>query len=289
MNRDECCFVDTWLDDWLAGRLPEEAARRIEQHVSGCGRCRRLVAILHDVEDDDAARAPEADLLSGVLERTTGSACSRAEGALPALVDDELDADSRDLVRAHVGRCNACARLLAALEESRQVLPSLAELEPPPGFATRVFALTSRHTRQPSLARWWQRILARPRASLELAYVATLLLVIVFGNPVSAFNEARDRAEQLAGSVPLARLTAPAAEGVAGTVARWIGGIATAANAVADRIAARWRDALALLASVEKTIAGAIDWVKTADWKQIVAPTHAPPQQQPARPSAGLP
>ncbi len=281
MNRDDCNFVDTWLDDWLAGRLSDEAAQRVEQHVSACGRCRRLAALLHEV-DTESEGVPEADLLSGVLERTTGSPCARAEELMPALADGALDDVNRELVQAHAGHCDRCARLIAVLEESRQVLPSLADIEPPLGFTARVLARTSRAPRQSSLADLWQRILARPRASLEIAYAATVLLVIVFGNPVSAFNEARGKAGELVGAVPIARLTEPAAQGALSTVGRWLGGVTAAASAVADAVAARWRDVQALLTGIEQAIGGVIDWMRTGQWKQLIAPAHAPPKPQPS-------
>ena len=102
MNRDFCAFVDTWLDDWLAGGLPADVARRIDAHVARCDRCRRLVAIVRDAETTSDTQREDTDLLASVLDRTTGSPCSHAEGLLPDLVDEQLDADTSNLLRDHV-------------------------------------------------------------------------------------------------------------------------------------------------------------------------------------------
>lgn len=71
-------------------------------------------------------------------------------------------------------------------------LPSLAEMDPGPGFAQRVFLATSR---RPAGAAWrtrwagaWRALIRRPRFAWEAAYVATVCWVLVFGNPVAAWE-----------------------------------------------------------------------------------------------------
>jgi anti-sigma factor RsiW len=114
VNRADCALVDRWLDDWLAGRLHADTARRIEQHVAGCARCRQLAAIVSGDEAD--TELPADGLLSAVLNQTIGSPCARAETLLPALVDEELNADSREILQAHLAHCDGCSRLLGALQ-----------------------------------------------------------------------------------------------------------------------------------------------------------------------------
>jgi anti-sigma factor RsiW len=272
VTRAGCALVDTWLDDWLAGRLPEGIARRLDEHVDACDRCRRLVAIASGGEVQSNEAGEDADLLPAVLGRTTGSPCARAEQLLPALVDDQLDANSREILQAHVAHCDGCSQVLAALQEAEQVLPALAHTAPPPGFAEAVLRATSAAPRRAALAEWWLRILARPRASLELAYVGTVLLVVLLGNPVAAFHEARVRAGELAGSVPVARLAEqlPASDAAMGTLGRLFAPVRWAVDAIATEISERWRQARTLLDAIESAIGSAIRWLSTVDVKQSI-------------------
>lgn len=272
MNRDFCAFLDTWLDDWLAGRLPADVARGIDAHVEVCERCRRLVGVVRNADTTSDIEDVDPDLIASVLGRTTGSPCGQAEGLLPALVDDQLDADTADLLRDHLSHCDGCARLLAVLEESRLVLPALAELQAPPALVARVLAATSRREERSPFVEWWFRVLARPRASLEIAYVATVLIVALLGNPVSAFQEARERAGQLAASAPVAQLRGqlPDAVQAAGTIGRALSGLAAAANAVVDEISARWRQVRSLLDAIERAVGNAFDWLASVDLAQTI-------------------
>ena len=272
MNRDLCAFVDTWLDDWLAGRLPADAARRIDAHVAGCDRCRRLAAVVRGAEATSDVPDAEVDLLAPVLDRTSGSACSRAEQLLPALADNELEGDSADILRDHLSHCDACAQLLAVLRESRTVLPALAEIRTPPGLVERVLDATSRRERPSPFVEWWLRILARPRASLELAYVATVLMVVLLGNPIAAFNGARERAGRLAGVVPVARLSEqlPISGETVGTIGRFLDGVASAANDVVREVEARWQQALTWLNGIETAVSDAITWLRGVDLVKLL-------------------
>ncbi len=282
VTRPDCAFVDTWLDDWLAGRLDRDVAARVDVHVKSCERCARLAAIVAgaaggaDMPGDDA-------LVSGVLDRTTGSPCARAETLLPALADGELDAGTREMIEAHLAHCGECSRLLATLQEAENVLPSFVEIEPPLGFAERVIAVTSAAP-PPSL--WW-RVLVRPRASLELAYVATVLLVILLGNPVGAFYQAEQRASQLAGTVPVSRLSEQL--GVVGivqeTIGRFVAGVGAVVDAVRSEVATRLNQARTLLQEIETAIANAVVWIAQIDLKELFGGQPAQPRGQPAAPA----
>ncbi len=271
MNRNECAFVDTWLDTWIAGCLPAEAARRIETHLRECERCRRLEAVVRGTEERPAGM-PEIDLLPGVIEKTTGDACERAEELLPAFADGGLDADTRALVESHLAHCGGCAALLAALEEARQVLPSLVELEPPAGFAARVLAVTSRAPRPVPLVEWAMRILARPRASFELAYVGTVLMVVLLGNPVAAFRGAGEQATRLAASVPIERLAVPLPAGnpAAGFVSEALTAITSTIAGVASQVSHAWSVVAGIVRSVASLVADAANWLRTLDWKEVI-------------------
>ena len=280
-NPAACALVDRWLDDWLAGRLDAALTQRVDEHVSRCLRCQRLTAIATDAEAGVGDGLADDALLSAVLNQTTGSPCARAETLLPALADEELDTDSREILQAHLAHCDNCSRLLAALQEARQVLPALAEIEPPLGFAQRVIAVT---TTAPAPA-WWWRVLARPRASLELAYVATVLLVVLLGNPVGAFYQAEQRASQLAGGVPVAELSGQF--GMAGfaqeTIGRFVAGVASVVNAVQSEIVARLNQVRDIMRDIETAITNAIVWIAHIDLRQMFgAGQPAQPRGQPA-------
>lgn len=287
LNRADCGFVDAWLDDWLAGRVSDELARRIQNHVADCERCQRLTAIVREGESGGAAPDDSSDLAPAVLARTTGSPCARAESLLPSLVDGELDADSRDVLHAHVAHCEGCAKLLAALREAAQVLPGLAEIEPPPGFARRVLLATTAAMPLPA-GSWWIRILARPRASLELAYVGAVLLVVLLGNPVAAFYQAEQRATEVAGAVPVARLSEQLgfADAAAGTIVRLL---ASVADTIQAEVTTRLSQARALMDAMNAAIRNAIAWIANLDVKQLLgAGGQAPPSRgQPPRTEPG--
>ncbi len=293
MSADLCAFVDTWLDDWLAGRLPADVTCRIEAHVAACERCRRLAAIVMDAETGTEQRNEAVDLIAPVLDRTSGPACARAEQLLPALADNELDAESREILRDHLSHCDACTRLLAVVEESRELLPTLVELPVPPGFAQRVFAATSRRERPSPFVEWWLRVLARPRASLELAYVATVLLVVLLGNPVAAFQHARDGAGRLAAAVPVAQVTDQLAvrSQAAGVVGRMLTGVTSIARVVANELASRLQQVAAWIDAIRTSVGDALRWIATADaWRllrdlrELLVPQERPaPQEQPVK------
>jgi anti-sigma factor RsiW len=283
LNRADCAFVDRWLDDWLAGRLDPDVARRIDEHVAGCERCRQLKAIVAGSEADANGAPEDGAFLSAVMGQTTGSPCGRAETLLPALVDENLDADSREILQAHLAHCSGCSRLLAALQEAQRVLPTLAEIEPPLGFTQRVLGATVGAAPPP----WWLRVLARPRASLELAYVGAVLLVVLLGNPVVAFTQAEQRAGQLAGAVPVARLSEQLGvrDAATGIVAQLLSLATSVANAVQTEVANRLNEARALVQAVQTAIANAIAWIADIDVSQMRGRGQAPPPRgQPAEP-----
>jgi anti-sigma factor RsiW len=55
----ECTEVFGWLSAWLDGELEPEEARRVEEHLAGCGRCRRERALLAATSRAVRALPPE--------------------------------------------------------------------------------------------------------------------------------------------------------------------------------------------------------------------------------------
>jgi len=96
-------------------------------------------------------------------------------------------------------------------------LPQLAELPLDDGFLDDVLARTS--SRRPRLTGWadrmaeaWESLVQRPRLAWEGAYVATLLLLLIFGTPNSPLAGVPAKVIELARINPVQQLKQPAAE-----------------------------------------------------------------------------
>jgi len=192
----DCHEFDRRLDALLDGACAPGEWHDTQAHLAGCARCRRLFEALSgqiDVLDE----AGHATLTASVLERTCGSACAACRGRLCDFVDGDLAAFDRALVDSHLAGCPECRALAGALARQTLVLPSFADLAPPASFAAGVLAVTSRCEPHPSLgdrlAAWLTRAAARPRFSLEVAYVVTLLLILLLRDPVRALRSTTER------------------------------------------------------------------------------------------------
>jgi hypothetical protein len=161
-------------------------------------------------------------LTRAILAKTSGNACGSARERLCDFVDDTLAPFDRSLVDGHLAHCAACASLAEALAESAAVLPSFVSLAPRTSVVLDVLRATSRRPPEPGLGErlsaWLGRLAARPRFSLEVAYVLTVLLLVVLGNPVAAFRDASVRVEPRVAAVasavgrPIARARAAGEE-----------------------------------------------------------------------------
>ena len=138
-------------------------------------------------------------LTQAILARTSGGGCGAARERLCDLVDDTLAPFDRRLVDGHLAHCPGCAALSAALAEAATVLPSFALLAPRVSIVGDVLSATNRRPAKVTLGErvsaWLARAAARPRFSLEVAYVLTVLLLVVLGNPVAAFRDASVRVQ----------------------------------------------------------------------------------------------
>jgi anti-sigma factor RsiW len=216
-----CQAFERRLDDLLDGRCTADEWREAEAHLGLCPRCRRVFdAVAGRAGDMDAAG--HESLAQAIVARTSGVGCAAARDRLCDFVDGSLAGLDRDLVGGHVGHCPACAELGATLAETSSVLPSFASLSPRFSLVSGVLNATSRRPVQPTLGErlsaWLARAAERPRFSLEVAYVLTVLLLVVLGNPVHAFKEASVRVQprvsvvRAAVSGPLDRLRAAGEE-----------------------------------------------------------------------------
>jgi anti-sigma factor RsiW len=204
-----CEKFDTRLDALLDGRCAPDEWREAESHMAACARCRRLFDAMAGRADDMDAAA-HASFAASVVARTSGSgsACASARERLCDFTDGLLAPVDRQLVEGHLAHCRACAALAAAVSEATALLPSFATLAPRHGIVGAVIASTSGRVPEPGLveriAGWIARVAERPRFSLEAAYVMTLLVLIAFGNPVSAFREASVRVQPRVAAVAVA-------------------------------------------------------------------------------------
>jgi len=218
-----CESFDTTLDALLEGRCSQDEWRRAEAHVAACARCRRIFDALSG-QADDLDDGGHESLAAAVMARTSGEtgACASARDRLCDHVDGTLSQIDRELVQQHLAHCAPCSELAAALAALAVELPAFVDLATHSPILVRVLASTSRRAATPSVSDrvggWLLRAAQRPRFSLEVAYVLTVLLLVVLGNPVDAFREAsvrvQPRVSAVAGSVsrPLSGVRAAGAE-----------------------------------------------------------------------------
>jgi anti-sigma factor ChrR (cupin superfamily) len=233
-----CRDFELLLPDLVArGSLDGASADQTEalRHSATCDRCARLLAVSRG--ELDLLEDAEAEVsLQAILQRTTGEACTAAESRLPAWADGLLQVGDADLLAGHVAHCPNCRALAGALVTLREELPSLAEVDPGADFAGSVLARTSRSADSaqrptvrtpaergsvrptgPSLlddireagsawGRYWAAVMRRPRAVLELAYGASLIVCLVIGSPGARFRDVSSEVTALVSRVPTPRL-----------------------------------------------------------------------------------
>jgi len=181
----------------LLARRPDLAA-----HHGACAACRAWLASFADGVESAAA---DAGFAASVMARTAGGACARARELAAAAFDEPLPAVERMLVAAHLETCAGCRAVVAEMTALVAALPELAEIDPGPAFTARVLAATSRRPGRARAFDWWRRqweaLVSRPRFALEAAYALTLVLVLVAGNPLSAFEWTAARVQPLVNRV----------------------------------------------------------------------------------------
>lgn len=134
---------------------------------------------------------PEAalDLTRAILSRTSGSPCQRLQTLACEYVDGELKNGQEGLVQAHLDHCPACSALVNTLKDLKTLLPTLAQVDPGPGFAPRIIRATSRAPRRSvgfDRQALWSKLLHRPRIAFETAYLGAAAGMIGLYIPVPA-------------------------------------------------------------------------------------------------------
>ncbi len=184
----DCRSLEERLDSYLGRTLSEEESALLDQHLGSCQECRRLVAAASGAMELRAR--DDQELVRSILVRTAGSPCLRCRELICEYVDEVLNPEDSELIRAHLNHCPQCAALAEGLANLRNDLPALAEIEPDPLFTAAVTRRLSAWRNRPAdrserLRQWWLNLVRRPRFSWEAAYVGTLLFVLAFANPLS--------------------------------------------------------------------------------------------------------
>jgi len=200
----DCARFEDLLFESLDARLGAADEEGMRTHVHTCTRCRELAALIGGGADSAPPEVP-ADLVAGVLERTSGGSCGRAQLLLAKAADVALGEDG-GLLTIHLGTCPDCAAVARALVQLGHELPALAELDPGAGFVAEVMVATigvaatadpATTPRTPLRVRFeemWERMAQRPRLAFEGAYAGIVVLVLVFGLPSQSLAELPSRA-----------------------------------------------------------------------------------------------
>jgi hypothetical protein len=183
-----CTILQPVLDSYLDGTLSPETRKAVDEHMEYCRRCRELLGIARG--EFQVTVPNETDLAESVLRRTAGPACVRTRESLCDFADGTLGGLDLELVAGHLAHCEPCLDLAVALSTLRLELPAMAEVQPDGDFAFAVMRrigewAPQRGDRRRGFSDWWLAMVRRPRFSLEVAYLGTLLLVVVFGNPLA--------------------------------------------------------------------------------------------------------
>lgn len=154
-------------------------------------------------------RARNERFVRDVLARTSGPACDRACQQLSDLMDGNLAGMDRELVQAHLEHCDPCRAVAVTLGWLEPLLPQMAEIDPGPAFTARVLAGTTGRARavepvpaaptgpaglMDRVGGWWDRQILRPGFAAQLAYAATVILVLLTAIPGAPLRSAPGKA-----------------------------------------------------------------------------------------------
>ena len=181
-------------------------------------------------------RSRNEEFVRDVLARTSGSACDRACGQLSDLMDGVLESMDRELVQAHLEHCDPCRSVAVTLGWMEPLLPAMAEIDPGPAFTARVVARTTGRARvqvplsmaptgpaglMDRVGGWWERQILRPGFAAQMAYAATIILVLLTAVPGAPLKGVPGKALEIVQAGPVA---APVIGPALDTASGWIGG-----------------------------------------------------------------
>jgi hypothetical protein len=199
----------------------------------------------------DNERQRNEDFVRDVLSRTSGPACDRACAQLSELLDGTLAGMDRELVQAHLEHCASCRAVAVTLGWLEPLLPAMAEIDPGPAFTAAVMARTTGRNRArvtelavPSgpaglmdrVGRWWDRQILRPGFAAQLAYAATVVLVLLTAVPGAPLKGVPGKALEIVQAGPLAApVVGPAVDAASGWVGSRTSSVLADARAGVDR------------------------------------------------------
>lgn len=197
---------------------------------------------------DDRKR--DEAFVQGVLGRTTGSACGRCLDRLPDLTDGALEDLDRQLVQGHLEHCTGCRAVAVTLGWVTPMLPDMAEIDPGDAFTSAVLDATTRQKAWDEagptgaaglvdrLGRWWERQILKPQFTFQVAYVATVVLVLLTAVPGAPLKGAPGKALEVIQAGPQA---APVLGPAMVTASDWLGTRTdTAMASLRGGIGSRW-------------------------------------------------
>jgi hypothetical protein len=103
--------------------------------------------------------------------------CGVVRGWLFRLMDDELPAEERGQLDAHLSRCPSCAREWKLLTLPRRIGRSIPALEPSPFFYTRLRARLEKEEQSITI---WQIIMGLSRQIVPAMATVTLVIISLF-------------------------------------------------------------------------------------------------------------
>jgi predicted anti-sigma-YlaC factor YlaD len=192
----DCKRFSDLLEELLAERLTDDLRREALEHAEQCGSCR-------------ATLEPPSDLVSAILDKTSGSTCDGARELLCEYVDEQLEPTDEELAGMHLEGCADCAALSRTIAQLSTDLPLLAEMQPDAGFVADVMARTIEAGWSRRVERYWRNLLARPRIAWEGAYVGAFIFALIFITPGSPLASVPKTALGLATVNPVVELAAP--------------------------------------------------------------------------------
>jgi hypothetical protein len=168
----------------------EQSAARA--HLAECSVCRRLLEIAGGAIDILPQDGHDA-LARSILDRTSGPACVRVESSLWDFIEGELSSEDSHLLSLHLENCPECRSLAEDLVMMQQELPAMVGIDPGESFTQKVVSSTRRlrpykPTLKDGFRAWWDRMVQRPRFSLEVAYVGALVLFLIFSIPFLSYQ-----------------------------------------------------------------------------------------------------
>jgi hypothetical protein len=188
----DCSHFAEILADLQEGTLSPDDRSAARAHLAECSVCRGLLEIAGG-DIDIIPQGGHDALARSILDRTSGSVCARVESFLWDFIEGELSIEDAHLLSLHLENCPECRSLAEDLVMIQQELPAMAEIDPGESFTRQVVSSTRRlrpyrPTLRDGFRAWWDRMVQRPRFSLEAAYVGALVLFLIFSIPFLSFQ-----------------------------------------------------------------------------------------------------